>query len=107
MKQPPAYQKPYCLHCYAVLEPWGQRASQPCTRCGRSNLHQDARIYWTRERDMVQWEWAARVLTLLLAIAVGGWLMTSKGGIGTGQGWAIGFPLAPSECGTVTAAPFL
>ena len=103
MRQAPAYRTPYCLYCYAALEPWGLRASQVCARCGRSTLHQDTRVYWTRERDMLQWEWAAKVLTFGIAIAVCAWLFSSKAGGGTAQGWAIGFPLAIVGLGTETA----
>jgi hypothetical protein len=97
------YQLPYCLYCYAALERKGNWASQHCERCSRVTLHQDVRIYWTQHRNMVQYEWAAKIFTFGLAAAVYMWLFTSHTGGGTGQGWAIGFPFTIIVLGCETA----
>lgn len=85
--------KPYCLYCYAPFEVTLSGASVSCLECGASNLRADLRLFWTKERDMVQWEQIAKVAIFLLCVGGGSILFFTPGGMGTGQGWAIGAPM--------------
>lgn len=96
--------KPYCLWCYQPLQRFQREAARACERCGKSNLRQDLRRYWTRERELVQWERIAKFWVVVACLAIAGLLFATPGGIGTGQGWAIGFPLLLGPLGWETAS---
>lgn len=87
-----ALPRPYCLRCYARLPDFAG-ASQHCDACGHINVKADQTRFWTQEPRLRAVEWAAKAL---ISIAIG-WI-TSKilftpGGVGMGQGWAIGLPV--------------
>jgi len=88
---------PYCLYCYAHL-PRFEQASQVCACCGKVNLKVDQSIFWTRERDMREYELIAKTLIVL----VFGWfswtLLTGfEGGTGTkGSGFIVGGVILPA-----------
>ena len=84
--------RPYCLFCYAPM-PEFEGAVQACPRCGRRNLACDQGVFWTRERRLRELEEVAKALIVLAIGGMTALLLTSPGGSGTGQGWAVGAPI--------------
>ena len=96
MNEPaPEIRRPYCLRCYAAL-PTFAGARCVCERCGFVNVKHDLGIFWTKEKRFRDLEELAKTLIVLFLVGLG--LVVALGlkegsGIGTGQGWAVGFPI--------------
>jgi len=95
--KPPAERivRPYCLRCYQALEA-RDGPSHACERCGFVNLKLDQKLYWTREPALCDLEGWAKTITVYVLIGLGlllGIGFGSKASFGTGQGWAVGFPI--------------
>lgn len=84
---------PYCLHCYAPMERMAG-ASEPCPRCGRPNLKDDQRRFWTREPRLVRLQGLANLGVTAAVVSTGAAILFHPGvGTGRGHGMAVGLPI--------------
>ena len=89
----PTVPRPYCLRCYAPMKPYRGSCAE-CPRCTHLNLRVDQRLFWTQERRLRELEQLAKVLIVIFLGWVGYLLLPpTTGGVGMGQGWAVGFPI--------------
>lgn len=86
-------ERPYCLRCYAKIEP-RDGARTVCERCGHVDVAADRRVFWTRERKLVETEQLLKGCIVLLLVGIFVRMVFGPHGFGMGQGWAIGFPIA-------------
>ncbi len=83
-------QHPYCLKCYAPLER-NHDACTVCPHCHFVSVAADHGRYWTREPNLVELEWFAKVFIVLGLAAFFAWMLTRMNmQFGMGQGFAIG-----------------
>lgn len=91
--EPARIQRPYCLRCYAPLEKV-REACLTCPACGHTNVLADQRLFWSQEPNLVDLEFFFKVGVGFLLAGIF-WLMVGDDQVklGTGQGYAIGFPI--------------
>lgn len=80
--------KPYCLQCYAPLEP----GRSLCSRCGTSSPVSLRQKFWTREPRILEIEKALKVLIFVLALLFTGIIGLSIPNTGFMAGWFLAIP---------------